>query len=251
MTYVLLFDDPRAIDVAVSGGKGANLARLTQAGFPVPPGFIISTAAFRGSAEALPRELVAEVESLCAAAGPARRWAVRSSGTAEDMAGAAFAGQHDTFLNCTTVHDVLRRVQDCRASLWSRRAVAYRARMRLDESRIAMAVVVQQMVIADVAGVAFTIDPVQGRLDTVVIDANFGLGESVVSGESEVDHLVVERRRWILLSKQVATKSTRVVAAESGTMAVHVSGFEARRASLTDAQAIDIAKLAVQVEERL
>lgn len=251
MTYVLLFDDPRAIDVAVSGGKGANLARLTQAGFPVPPGFIISTAAFRGSAEALPRELVAEVESLCAAAGPAGRWAVRSSGTAEDMAGAAFAGQHDTFLNCTTVHDVLRRVQDCRASLWSRRAVAYRARMRLDESRIAMAVVVQQMVIADVAGVAFTIDPVQGRLDTVVIDANFGLGESVVSGESEVDHLVVERRRWILLSKQVATKSTRVVAAESGTMAVHVSGFEARRASLTDAQAIDIAKLAVQVEERL
>src|SRR5437763_1111640 len=215
MKYVLRFSDVVASDASSSGGKGASLARLTQAGFPVPLGFVISPQAYRdatgaiaplvkrmrtmpndpielekASAEiiavlqsiALPPTLVAEIAESCAEIGPRARWAVRSSGTAEDLAGAAFAGQHDTFLNCAGITEVVRRVLDCWCSLWSPRAIAYRARLGFNHSDVAMAVVIQRMVNADAGGVAFTMDPVGGSLDAVVIDANFGLGESVVSG---------------------------------------------------------------------
>lgn len=251
MTYVLSLTDPRATDVAVSGGKGANLARLTQAGFPVPSGFVISTDAYRDSGREgeLPESLVTQIEALCVGAGPRTRWAVRSSGTAEDMAGAAFAGQHDTFLNCVGARDVLRRVRDCWGSLWSARATAYRKRMAIDDAQVAMAVVVQRMVNADAAGVAFTMDPVKGSLETIVIDANFGLGESVVSGVSEVDHLVIDRRTWTVLSSHIASKTTRIVAAASGTRTVRVGRAGASEAALTDEQAIAIARLAAKVED--
>lgn len=283
MTYVVRFSDPRATDRVLTGGKGANLAKLTQAGFPVPPGFVISPAAYREAAmsitgivevlrdltpddhpaielasativEALravemPRALAREVGSSCAALDTGARWAVRSSGTAEDMEGAAFAGQHDTFLNCAGIDEVLRRIRDCWCSLWSPRAIAYRARMGVDHAQVAMAVVVQRMVNADAAGVAFTIDPVSGRLDSLVIDANFGLGESVVSGEAEVDHLVVDRRSWMISSATIATKTTRIVPGTSGTTELRVDRAAATQPALVDAQAIAIARLAVEVEE--
>jgi rifampicin phosphotransferase len=283
MTYVVRFSDPRATDRVLTGGKGANLAKLTQAGFPVPPGFVISPAAYREAAlsiaglvdvlrdlvpndhaalvrasapiidalrgAVMPRALEREVASSCAALDASARWAVRSSGTAEDMEGAAFAGQHDTFLNCVGVDEVLRRVRDCWCSLWSPRAIAYRVRMGIAHAQVAMAVVVQRMVEADAAGVAFTIDPVSGRLDDVVIDANFGLGESVVSGEGDVDHFVVDRRSWTISSAEIAAKTTRIVAGASGTRELHVDGAAATHAALTDAQAIAIARLAVEIEE--
>src|SRR4051812_25311717 len=227
MKYVLRFTDASATDASFSGGKGASLARLTRAGFPVPPGFIISPMAYRDATPAiaplvarlaalpndpaklesasveiiaalqtiaLPAVLVAEIAESCAELGPHARWAVRSSGTAEDLAGAAFAGQHDTYLNCGGIADVVKCVLDCWCSLWSPRAIAYRARLGFNHAVVAMAVVVQRMVDADSAGVAFTMDPIGGSLDAVVIDANFGLGESVVSGAVDVDHLVVDKR---------------------------------------------------------
>lgn len=250
MKHTLALTDPRATDVAVSGGKGANLARLTQAGFPVPHGFVITALSQPLPSDEdsdLPGELLAEIEALCG--DPGARWAVRSSGTAEDAAGAAFAGQHDTFLNCVGAAEVLRRVRDCRASLQSARAIAYREHMGIGEAKAAMAVVVQQMVNADVAGVAFTMDPVSGALDSVVIDANFGLGESVVAGESEVDHVVVDRQSWAVTAMHVARKTTRVIARESGTMEVHVHGSAAMRQALTEAQAVAIARLGASIEE--
>lgn len=283
MTYILRFTDIHACDIAASGGKGANLARLTQAGFPVPTGFVIAPAAYRDATAslaqrvaalhglahdhhaaieqasaaiiadlrkvALPPALLADITEACAALDDnGLRWAVRSSGTAEDLAGAAFAGQHDTFLNCADAVDVVRRVIDCWCSLWSPRAIAYRTRLGFDHSEAAMAVVVQQMVNADAAGVAFSIDPVSGCLDSVVIDANFGLGESVVSGASDVDHLVVTREQWSIASRQVAAKTTRVVPTESGTKELEVGDHEAERAALNDEQAIAIAQLAARVE---
>ena len=250
MKHILPFTDPRATDVAVSGGKGANLARLTQAGFPVPSGFVITASSQQlssGEDGDLPNELLAEIEALCG--DPAARWAVRSSGTAEDAAGAAFAGQHDTFLNCVGAAEVLRRVRDCWASLQSARAVAYREHMGIGNEGAAMAVVVQQMINADVAGVAFTMDPVSGALDRVVIDANFGLGESVVAGQSEVDHVVVDRPSWRVASTHIARKTTRVVARESGTMEVRVHGSSAMRPALTEAQAVEIARIGVRIED--
>jgi pyruvate,water dikinase len=253
MKYVLALSDPRACDVAVSGGKGTSLAKLTQAGFPVPPGFVISTDAYRDAIRReppmLPRELVAAVGKLCAAAGVGTHWAVRSSGTAEDSTRAAFAGQHDTFLNCVGAEEVLRRVRDCWTSLWSPRAMAYREQLGIARDEIAMAVVVQQMVNAESAGVAFTIDPVRGSLDTIVIDANFGLGESVVAGETEVDHIAIDRRSWTVASKHIACKTTRVVSAESGTTEMRVDGVTASRPALTEHQAIAIARLAAKIED--
>jgi pyruvate,water dikinase len=281
MKYLLRLLDPSATSPVVSGGKGANLAKLTQAGFPVPSGFVIAPAAYRDATmslgsytaplrdiahddhEAIARasatiidairglriraELASEIFASCAEIGVDARWAVRSSGTAEDLAGAAFAGQHDTFLNCASV-EIVQRVIDCWCSLWSPRAIAYRGRLGFDQFQVAMAVVVQQMADADAAGVAFTIDPVGGAFDTVVIDANFGLGESVVSGESEVDHLVVDRKSWTVTSRRVANKTTRIVAAATGTSEVHVDASDAARSSLTDEQAIAIARLAAEVE---
>ena len=195
-------------DVAVAGGKGANLGELVRAGIDVPPGFVVTTAAYRrvvaglspdaGDAAlraalgsiALPAGLAADIirayEEL--GGGPV---AVRSSATAEDLPGAAFAGQQDTLLGVTGADALLDAVRACWASLWNERAVAYRARLRVDDSEVAIAVVVQRMVAADAAGVMFTADPVSGARDRIVIDASEGLGEAVVSGLVTPDHVVM------------------------------------------------------------
>ncbi len=198
-------------EVALVGGKGAGLGALIDAGFPVPAGFVVTTAAYRdfldvtGLAglpaaelrERIPREPVPErIAAAVLAAhaelgGPAV--AVRSSGTAEDLADASFAGQHDTYLGVDGGQALLAAVRDCWASLWTPRAVAYRKRYGWDESGLALAVVVQEMVDAEWAGVLFTADPVSGRRDRVVIEAVRGLGEALVSGTVTGEHLVVDK----------------------------------------------------------
>lgn len=203
-------------DVGLAGGKGANLGELVRAGLPVPPGFVVTTGAYRravadapftaaagqsdGDGGAAMRAAVRDVhlpaditravaDSYDALGGGAV--AVRSSATAEDLPGAAFAGQQDTFLGVVGVAAVVRAVRDCWASLWNERAVAYRARLGIDPAGLAIAVVVQKMVPADVAGVLFTADPVTGARDRMVIDAGDGLGETVVSGLVTPDHVVM------------------------------------------------------------
>lgn len=211
-------------DVAIVGGKGANLGELTRvAGVNVPSGFCLTTVAFR-RVTAVARErdarwgetfnelarvsaddltaiasLSAELRDIIEAtpipfdvveaiAGALERfpsdrgWAVRSSATAEDLATASFAGLHDSFLGVKGLDDVLRHVVKCWASLFNARAVAYRRRHGMDERAIAMAVVLQEMVPADHAGVLFTADPVSGNRRTSSIDAVKGLGDALVSG---------------------------------------------------------------------
>lgn len=265
MSTLLTFDDIDCTSVANAGGKGANLAVLTRAGFPVPAGAVVTPEAYRqfivplagiidrlrgvgesdhaaiqsvseevmqrGRALELPADVRAAVNAFLEN-HRAHAWAVRSSGTAEDTADAAFAGQHDTYLNCIGVEDVSAKVKSCWLSLWSPRAIAYRARLGIDHGDVAMAVVIQEMVPSEVAGVAFSINPVTGDLTQAVINANFGLGESVVSGEGEVDHIVVEKATGRVVEARIAHKSQRVVAAESGTVETHVSDAEATKASL-------------------
>ncbi|MEU6700621.1 PEP/pyruvate-binding domain-containing protein [Pseudonocardia sp. NPDC046786] len=204
-------------DLAVAGSKGANLGELVRAGFPVPDGVVITTAAHRavvghdpalrdavaagdpGDGESL-RERFATAavpDGLADAitdayrrlgAGPV---AVRSSATAEDLPGAAFAGQQDTLLGVVGEQALLDAVRRCWGSLWTDRAIAYRRRRGIDPSGAAVAVVVQRMVPADSAGVLFTANPVTGARDEIVVDAGAGLGESVVSGLVTPDHVVV------------------------------------------------------------
>ncbi|MFK0258904.1 PEP/pyruvate-binding domain-containing protein [Streptomyces sp. NPDC090445] len=198
-------------DPDIAGGKGANLGELVRAGFPVPAGFVVTTAAYRppdlgplatagpGAVReavvrtGLPDDVAAAVCSAYRDLGGAV--AVRSSATAEDLPEAAFAGQQDTFLNVIGEEDVLDAVVRCWASVWTDRAVDYRAGHGIDHGRVRMAVVVQRMVDADFAGVAFTCDPVTGNRHALVVDASPGLGEAVVSGRVSPEHIVVDTRR--------------------------------------------------------
>ncbi|WP_237047935.1 PEP/pyruvate-binding domain-containing protein [Lentzea guizhouensis] len=178
---ILPLDDPRA-DLAAVGGKGASLAELVRAGLPVPPGFHLTTRAYRErSAQGLQ-------EAYDDLGGPV---AVRSSATAEDLPGLSFAGQHDTLLNVTG-DGLLDAVRQCWDSLGNDRAVAYRERNGIAEAE--MAVVVQRMVPADVSGVLFTADPVTGRAQPV-INATRGLGEALVSGEADSADLLTDAQK--------------------------------------------------------
>ena len=205
----------RASDIGVAGGKAANLGELIAAGFAVPDGFVLTTTAYAAAARAAkidPSRPDDAADRLRATAVPpvvataatkaydqlgAGRVAVRSSATAEDLPGASFAGQQDTFLDVEGDEALLDAVRRCWASLWNERAVAYRADHGIDDEGVALAVVVQRMVDAAAAGVLFTADPITGRRGVAVIDAAVGLGDAVVSGTVDPDHYVVEPGGWI------------------------------------------------------
>jgi pyruvate,water dikinase len=232
----------RRADLKLAGGKGANLGELIQAGFDVPPGYVVTTAAYdllvqkNGLQTRLqeilsfldsdPPDAVAKVsqqiqnvwqeisipESISNEIRKAHRElngsavAVRSSATAEDLPGAAFAGQQETFLNVIGEQALLDAVSACWMSLWSERAILYRARQKVDQSTVKLAVVVQKMVPADVAGVMFTANAVSGARDELIIDANPGLGESVVSGMVTPDHFIINKRSRRIKEQQLGQR---------------------------------------------
>jgi rifampicin phosphotransferase len=203
-------EEVSAADGDAVGGKGANLGELASAGFPVPEGFILTTSAYalaaaaarvdyrdpRAAAErlrtsAIPDAVAAEALVAYAALGRGPV-AVRSSATAEDLPGASFAGQQDTYLNVIGDEGLLDAIRRCWASLWNERAVAYRQANGIDDGAVSLAVVAQRMVDASVAGVLFTADPITGRRRRATVDAVRGLGEKLVSGAVNPDHYVVD-----------------------------------------------------------
>ncbi|MGY1671450.1 PEP/pyruvate-binding domain-containing protein [Geodermatophilus sp. SYSU D00710] len=220
---VLPFSDPRCRVVELTGGKGASLATMTAEELPVPPGFVITSAAFSAAVdeealrEAMRRKDIDAARALVAAARPPRELiereyaklqglvAVRSSACAEDSAGASYAGQQETFLNTDGLEAVLHNVVECWLSFFTDRAVFYRQEKGSLED-VAMAVVVQQMIDSQKSGVMFTVDPVHGRKDRMVVEAARGLGEAVVSGEVTPDNYT--------LSRQGVVKKSKVVDAE-------------------------------------
>ncbi len=179
-----------AKDLPLVGGKGAQLGAMLHAGMPVPDGFCVSTEGFRRGMDASLREgIIAAYEHLGSG-----RVAVRSSATAEDLPDASFAGQQDTFLNVAGAAAVVDAVQACWRSLFTERAVAYRRDHGIADENVAMAVVVQRMVDADAAGVLFSINPVTGATDELVIEAALGLGDKVVSAQVTPDRYRIRRR---------------------------------------------------------
>jgi pyruvate,water dikinase len=208
-------------DLEFVGGKGANLGDLMRGGFPVPDGFIVSTEAYSavveegglgaviadglaagddGTTIRAAFESVTMAEGLAAAIIAAYAdlgggsVAVRSSATAEDLAGAAFAGQQDSYLNVVGDAPVLDAVRRCWGSLWTERAIAYRRHQQIESGNLRIAVVIQRMVDAEFAGVMFTANPVTGNRHEVVVDSSSGLGEAVVSGLVTPDHFVLDSR---------------------------------------------------------
>jgi len=209
-TYIQSLASLRASDGAVAGGKGANLGELIAAGFPVPDGFVLTTGAYvlaarEGSVDPADPEAAADhlwngkmPAAIAAAALEAYRElgggpvAVRSSATAEDLPGASFAGQQDTYLDISGEEALVEAIRRCWASLWNDRAVAYRRANGIDDQGVALAVVVQRMVDAKAAGVLFTADPITGRRGRAVIEASPGLGDAVVSGRVDPDRYVAD-----------------------------------------------------------
>jgi rifampicin phosphotransferase len=282
MSLVLDLGDPAARSVGVAGGKGSSLARLVEAGFLVPPGLVVSAdadRAFRGAdpafedaltrleperpevlrrqceavrerllALALPEALVAELSARLPALLSRGPVAVRSSSTLEDLAGAAFAGQHDTFLNRSTLESVLDAVRRCLASLWEDRAVRYRAERGYRQQDATMAVVIQSMVASESAGVAFTVHPVTGDPNRLLVNSAWGLGETVVSGEGGVDQFVLDRATGRVVEAEVAEKERAIVSAEDGTRAVALPEGRAKARSLSDAELSELWRLAISVE---
>ena len=252
MDYIKRFDEIGAADLAEVGGKAANLGELTRAGLPVPDGFVLTTAAHRAAAAAggaVPDDVAAALREAYdrLGGGPV---AVRSSATAEDLPGASFAGQQDTFLNVRGADRVQAAVAGCWASLWTDRAVAYRAERSIPPDSVALAVVVQQMVAAESSGVLFTADPATGRRDQLVVSAAWGLGESVVGGLVGTDDHVVDKASGRVLSRRVADRTEMTVYADGGgTEQRPVPAELGRGPVLDDAAIAELAGLAARIEE--
>ncbi len=282
MNTVIYFDQADAGLVGHVGGKGSNLVTLTGAGFPVPPGFIVTAGAYeqylatvaglddavaafafddldklRDQCERLrarlhdiplPRDLQDAIGAALSRFEAGAAFAVRSSSTFEDLAQAAFAGQHDTFLNVRGVAAIVERVRDCFASLWQDRAVAYRHRQGFSQKEARMAVVVQRQIACERAGVGFSIQPISGRLDRLVIDANYGLGESVVAGECEIDHFELNKESLAIEERMIGHKDKMIAATADGVEERHVAADQADVACLSDEQVRTVAMLLKQVE---
>jgi phosphohistidine swiveling domain-containing protein len=283
--YILPLADQRA-SLAVVGGKGASLARLSRAGLPVPDGFYVTTAAYErfvadnnlfsrimavlGFAEAsstesletasqsigslfmqspVPPEIVAEITGAYAAlAGDEPAVAVRSSATAEDLPDLSFAGQQDTFLNVQGADAVVEAVKRCWASLWTARAIGYRMRHGIEQERISLAVVVQLLVPAEAAGILFTVNPVTGQREQAMVSAAWGLGEAVVGGLVTPDTLTVEKTTGRVLSRDTADKEVMTVRVNGSTEEQTVPDNLRRAPVLDDRTAAELVQFGTQIE---
>jgi pyruvate,water dikinase len=283
--YVLGFQEIDQTQVAIVGGKGAHLGELSRIeGIRVPAGFCVTTDAFRRvmveassideqvdrlsrlnpddreairalSAEirrtiegiAIPDDLAAEITLALARLGNQAAYAVRSSATAEDLPTASFAGQQDTYLNIVGPAAILQQIGRCWASLFTERAVVYRLRNGFDHRKVHMAVVVQQMVFPEAAGVLFTADPVTSNRKVASVEATFGLGEALVSGVVNADMYKV--RDGEIVAKTIATKQLAIRPSPAGgTQEEEIDPERQQQPALTDAQVVRLAQLGRRIE---
>jgi pyruvate,water dikinase len=237
--YIRSLDALRRSDGARAGCKAAALAELKHAGFSVPPGFVVTTAAYLdGAGTTLPRAAADEVRDAYRALGsPAV--AVRSSGTMEDLPDASFAGQYDTLLDVRDEDEVLTAVVSCWASARSDRAERYRAQRGLDGGAFALAVIVQAMAPCEVAGVVFTVNPISGRRDELLVNAARGPGEAVVGGEVVPDQWVARRPDGAVIDFVPAPRAASPLLRGAG-----------RRGVLSSVQVRELARIALRAEER-
>lgn len=256
---IIWLEQPICQELQRVGGKVANLSRLA-ADYRVPPGFCLTTAAYGAWAEAgsgdWPAELVRELNASYAkmaeqCEAESLQVAVRSSAIDEDGQSASFAGQYETYLNIGRVEAVIDAVTRCWASTRSEQVLEYRRQNDLPVDNVQIAVLVQQMVPADIAGVAFSANPVNKNRDEVVINTSWGLGESVVSGTVSPDTYVVSKGDLQVLEREIAEKEKMTVAHPEGTREVDVPRFMRSQSTLDDVKAIEIAQLARVLEEQM
>jgi rifampicin phosphotransferase len=283
-TYIRPLGD-EGLGLSDVGGKGQSLARLAAAGLPVPNGFHITTAAYHdfvalhdlqdlikaqlaavgGSGDdttskavntiaalftehLIPSDIAAEVLAAYHQLG-SPPVAVRSSATAEDLSEASFAGQQESFLNVSGDDQLLDAVRRCWASLWTARAISYRARHGIPPDKISLAVVVQELIDADASGIVFTADPVTGDDTMIEINAAWGLGEAVVGGQVTPDTITVERASARIMRTVINTKTIMTMLSDGGTTALPVPLERQNAPALSEPQALRLCDLAIMVED--
>lgn len=285
LPLVLALDDASATIEQV-GGKGASLARMAAAGLPVPPGFDITTKAYcRFVAEnglqadilaavavvavdqpatletaskqieqlftqgVMPDEVVEAIREAYKRLGNDLPVAVRSSATAEDLPDLSFAGQQESYLNIHGEEMLLQAVKRCWASLWTARAIGYRARHNIPSDDVSLAVVVQELVPAEAAGIMFTANPLTGGRDEVLINAAWGLGEAIVGGQVTPDTLVIDKASGSVTHQEISAKDVMTVRTSNATREEPVPPERRTMAVLTSAQAVELVRIGVQIEK--
>jgi len=283
LPYVLPFSAIGKDDLPHVGGKGANLGEMTRAGFPVPSGFCLTTAAYQRFLAAADDDVFAALDSVAPgdleraravgqqvrrqlgqlpvppdvaervltawrAEGEQHAYAVRSSATAEDLPDASFAGQQDTYLNIRGEKALLTAVRDCWVSLFTDRAILYRLQNGFDHRQVSLSVVVQRMVLPDVSGMLFTADPLTGARHVASIDASYGLGEALVAGLVSADLYKVDRRNYRVTEVVVADKKMAIrPLPDGGTFHEELSGPARTARVLHDGQAIILAEIGERI----
>jgi pyruvate,water dikinase len=247
MPDILHFAEITDLDAGRVGGKGLSLGKTATAGLPVPPGFVITTDVYRRLHDRGVRSDANVTQSVLAAyrtlgSGPV---AVRSSATAEDAADTSFAGQQETILGVEGDEALIAAVERCWKSLFTERAIAYRAKQGVDAAAVAMAVVVQQLVPAEAAGVLFTRDPLDPDGKRMLAEASWGLGEAVVSGRVQPDRFRLDFSSGNVLEKHLGLKSIRITKAGEE----HVPAAEQQQFCMSDAALAQLAELGRRVEE--
>jgi pyruvate,water dikinase len=267
------------------GGKGANLGELLKCdGIQVPPGFCVTTEAYRTILEAgleqawffaeldrmepgdaaaaaqvggrirqyiegtpIPAEFMKQLREAVEQLGRDEAYAVRSSATAEDLPQASFAGQQDTYLNIQGIEELAQHIRKCWASLFTDRAIVYRNKNRFDHRKVLSAVVVQRMIVPEASGILFTADPVSGNRNVISIDAGFGLGEALVSGKVNADLYKVRKGR--IIKKQIGDKRIAIFARPgTGTVEEELPEYLRTRPALSDEQLIKLAEIGKAIE---
>ncbi|HUU63602.1 MAG TPA: phosphoenolpyruvate synthase [Dehalococcoidia bacterium] len=289
---VVWFEEVGKEDLPQVGGKGANLGEMIRAGIPVPPGFIVTAQSYfyfleKSSLTDTIRKLLSDLDPndseklqktasrimrfLNAAVMPkevARKIAqsygklgsgavaVRSSATAEDLPEASFAGQQRTFLNVTGESDVVTAVQGCWASLFEPRAIFYRANQGFDHFSVGIAVPIQRMVQSEASGVMFTIDPITNDRSKIVIEAVYGLGEAIVSGEVTPDLYVVDKKELEIIDKKIARQEWQLVRNakggkdfENANIKVDILEAEQAKQKFSDEDIVALAKIGKRIED--
>lgn len=267
------------------GGKGANLGEMVKAGFPVPPGFCITTSAYcdfiaasnemdkffdlldqlkldqpdeisrlgkliRDHLLTIPISQTIKFSILDAwkIVGEEKAYAVRSSATAEDLPTASFAGQQETYLNVKGMNQLLQAVRECWSSLFADRAIIYRIKHGFGHRSVYLSIVVQQMIFPEVSGLMFTVDPVTGHRNTISIDASFGLGEALVSGIVSADSYQVSENQ--IVKKQIAEKKKAVYpVTEGGTVTRELAPELQNKQALSDDKILELAQLGQRIEK--
>lgn len=285
-SMIIWLHDSKAKDLKLTGGKGASLSQMSSANLPIPEGFVVSTNAYLETLSAtgvdkliekelsnldvndeqsvgsvssfiqnaienikmpasLENSLIQSYKKLCPMDEPV---AVRSSATAEDLPEASFAGQQETYLGVVEAEQVIKRVKSCWASCFTDRAIVYRAKHQIKDEQVAAAVVVQKLVEADKAGVMFTVNPITNK-EEVVVEACWGLGEALVSGEVSPDQYIVDKSTNKVILANVLPKTHMIVRHKSEVTTKEVPHDKVRERVLSDNELKRLNELAIKLEE--